>query len=340
MKGAGTDSMAICILGMHRSGTSTITRALNLLGAYLGEKSDLIESAADNPEGFWERKDIVDLNDRVLHHLKRSWDTSLPLPDKWHLSDDLRPYREEIVALVKQKFSGRELWAWKDPRTTALFEIWKWALEETGVSLICLFVVRSPLDVAKSLEKRNGFPLDKGLGVWFNYNLSALHSTAYVSRVFISYDRFLADWETELRRCASGLGIQWPEDDTALKEKMREFINPELRHSFSGLNELKDSGAPFPVVKLYTLLECVMGSSAPFAGFDKEVEGLSDGFSAYARFFEHDIKRSWEMDRRVSELKRQLINMERRLVTKDSQFRGLGWIKSGAARLFGKKVRP
>jgi len=29
-------SRAICILGMHRSGTSAITRAVNLLGAYLG----------------------------------------------------------------------------------------------------------------------------------------------------------------------------------------------------------------------------------------------------------------------------------------------------------------
>lgn len=317
------NSKAICILGMHRSGTSTITRAVKLIGAYLGEKSDLIEPAPDNPEGFWERNDIVDLNDRILHHLKRSWDTSLPLPDKWHLSDDLRPYRKEIAELVNEKFSGRELWAWKDPRTTVLFDIWREALKGSGVNLVCLFAVRNPLDVAKSLEKRNGLPLDKGLGVWFNYNISALKSSAHMDRVFISYDRFLAGWETEIRRCASGLGIPWPEDDTALKEKMREFIHPEFRHSFSGLNELKDSGAPSPVIELYTLLKEVMDPAAPSARFDEEVERLADGFSTYARFFDYDIKRSWEVDQQLSELNRQLMDMQRQLARKDLQIQTL-----------------
>lgn len=43
-------SKAICIIGMHRSGTSAITHAVNLLGAHLGEKADMMPPSPDNPE--------------------------------------------------------------------------------------------------------------------------------------------------------------------------------------------------------------------------------------------------------------------------------------------------
>ena len=37
--------MQIIILGMHRSGTSMVARALNLMGAYLGEADELVPAA-------------------------------------------------------------------------------------------------------------------------------------------------------------------------------------------------------------------------------------------------------------------------------------------------------
>ena len=60
------DGLVICVTGMHRSGTSLVTRILNLLGVYLGEPEELLPAAADNRAGFWERTDIVTLNDDVL----------------------------------------------------------------------------------------------------------------------------------------------------------------------------------------------------------------------------------------------------------------------------------
>jgi len=43
----------ICILGMHRSGTSLLTRVLNLLGVELGAGDVFtMEPAADNPKGY------------------------------------------------------------------------------------------------------------------------------------------------------------------------------------------------------------------------------------------------------------------------------------------------
>jgi hypothetical protein len=59
----------VCVLGMHRSGTSVVTRVLNLLGVFLGPEDRLIRPATDNPRGFWEHGPIMRLNQRILARL-------------------------------------------------------------------------------------------------------------------------------------------------------------------------------------------------------------------------------------------------------------------------------
>ena len=59
----------IVVLGMHRSGTSTIARALQTMGVSLGDK--LMPAAdGDNPKGFFEDTDIYALNVEMLHALQ------------------------------------------------------------------------------------------------------------------------------------------------------------------------------------------------------------------------------------------------------------------------------
>jgi len=247
-------STAICILGMHRSGTSTVTRAINLLGAYLGEDADLMPPLPENPEGFWERMDIWSLQDRILSVMERDWTTTTPLPENWHTADKMQPYKDELVELVIGTFGGKSLWAWKDPRTCLLLPLWKDVLAELGFEQKVVFVIRNPLDVARSLEKRNGFPLHIGLSMWFNYTLAALKGVEGLETVFVSYDCFLANWKTELKKCSEALGIDWPADDTELKEKMASFMRHDLRHSVSGLEELKAAKVSEPISCLYRRL--------------------------------------------------------------------------------------
>jgi|SRR3972149_4312782 len=101
---SGTSQRAICILGMHRSGTSVITRAINLLGAYIGEEKDLYPPAPSNQKGFWERKDIVDLHNSILTHFGGGWYSFTPLPEQWHKSEDTKPFKEELIKLIRKYF--------------------------------------------------------------------------------------------------------------------------------------------------------------------------------------------------------------------------------------------
>ena len=314
MKDVAEKSRAVCVLGMHRSGTSVIARAVNLLGAYLGEEGDMMPPTEDNPRGYWERVDIMFLNDRLLAQLNRPWDTALPLVDGWQRSGAVEELREEMTSLVKNNFSGRGLWAWKDPRTSVLFDLWRDVVTGLGMELVCVFVVRNPLDVARSQLKRDGLPLDKSFGIWFNYNITALRAVRGLPCSFLSYDAFLADWEGVLRRCADELAIPWPEDDRALKEEMAGFISPGLRHSQSEIDELRQAGAPPQVVELAEILEDLTAGTTPFDdALGARVEEMYQSFSSYSAFYRHDMEQLFSKDKILAEKERLLAVKERRL---------------------------
>lgn len=298
-----TKSRAICILGMHRSGTSTITRAINLLGAYLGEEKDLIPPAPDNPEGFWERGDVVALHDRILERFKRLSDTVAPLPVGWHTTHSAHHLKEELRVLIRDNFSHTSLWAWKDPRTCLTFDLWKQLLSELSTDLCCVFTVRSPLDVAKSLKKRNDMPFDKALGFWMNDNLVALEACSDIPTVFINYDEFVESWEPELRRVAETLHLEWPANGEELKSEMDSFVQPGLRHNRSSSADL--DSIPAPVRELYQLILGQTRKPERETVFHNRVRQLAAEYRTYSSFFSADMDYLFDRGKRLLDLDRQ-----------------------------------
>jgi hypothetical protein len=285
-------STAICILGAHRSGTSTVTRAINLLGAYVGQKEELMPPTPANPEGYWERLDIWNYQEKLLSHLGRTWHSVAPLSESWQQSPALGPFKQELKKLISDKFANRPLWAWKDPRTCLLLPLWRDVLDEEGIRLRCVFVVRSPLDVALSLYRRDQIPLNKAFGLWFSHNLAALESSAGLPIVLLGYDKFLESWESQLRRCAGALDLKWPGDEHQLLEEMKSFIRPGLRHSRSTPEDLR--GAPQPVVDLYDLLlDASRRPEPPDERFYEAIHRLHREFQGYSSFYEAGLDNGW-----------------------------------------------
>lgn len=64
-------SVAVVVLGMHRSGTSAVARALLTLGVNLGR--NLMGGSPDNPKGYWENRVFVKINERLLSSLGLRW---------------------------------------------------------------------------------------------------------------------------------------------------------------------------------------------------------------------------------------------------------------------------
>jgi len=285
----GRRQRALCILGMHRSGTSAVTRALNLYGAFVGEAADLLPQSPTNPEGYWERTDIKDFHDRLLAVLRRPWDTGLVLPDGWHRAPEVAPYRAELGSIVGAAFAGRALWAWKDPRTCLLLDLWKEILGESGVELAAVFVVRHPRDVAASLRRRDGFGLEKSCGIWFAHTLAALRSLEGVRTAFVGYDNFLEDPAGQVQRCAAALDIDRPEGDAAAVAAIGKSVRKELRHSQAAADAL--DALPAPVRALYELTRAAVAQPASCDGaFFARIRELHLAYAAHAGFFREDLE--------------------------------------------------
>src|SRR5262245_46357503 len=83
--------MPICVAGIHRSGTSMITRLLHCCGVSLGAADDLLPAAPDNPAGFWENRRFLAVNDMLLMALGGSWSAPPPFPPGWERATALDP---------------------------------------------------------------------------------------------------------------------------------------------------------------------------------------------------------------------------------------------------------
>jgi hypothetical protein len=179
---------------MHRSGTSALSGVLRLLGFEPG--ADLLKPNEFNPTGYWENKLVVRLNERILLHLGTSW-SDVFLPPYYLDRTDLREvFEAEARALLDKAFSGKRAWVLKDPRISMLIDFWLPHLRERNASFIHL--VRHPIEVANSLKRRDGFPLERGLLLWLLQNLNAEFFTRGLNRCFINYEDFIRDWKGAL----------------------------------------------------------------------------------------------------------------------------------------------
>ena len=97
----------VVVLGMHRSGTSLITRLVSLLGIEVCRYEDLLVGGARNPRGHWESVSLNAYNDRLLEELGCTWFCPPPM-DAAETSGLLERHGDEALAAVQQRIrSGR-----------------------------------------------------------------------------------------------------------------------------------------------------------------------------------------------------------------------------------------
>ncbi len=178
--------MQLLVAGMHRSGTSMVTRLLNLAGCYVGAPEEMMQGMPDNPGGYWERNDICELNTAALNAAGVDWNTTLG--DE---IDTIGPTRRrKIVHSIRDVIHGLEEhrpWVVKDPRLSVVLPLWKPLLSDPVV-VICH---RNPLEVARSLRGRDGMPISIGVALWEVYTLAILQHTRAMPRIFVSHEELL-----------------------------------------------------------------------------------------------------------------------------------------------------
>ena len=231
----------LIVLGMHRSGTSALAGTLRLCGVWLGDSTDLTTASPENHKGFWERRDIRQICDTLLHSAAADW---------WKVANfDLSAIPHSVIHEQKRKLQAviaelnqHPTWAIKEPRLCLVLPL----LLDSLRNPVCIHVVRNPLEVAQSLRARNGFPISWGLALWEAYNIHALRASHSLPRVFVSYNSLLrapVDTLTGLIRqlaalCASPIAL--PPNPL-----ISGFVDPALYRHIVTQEETQERLSPF-----------------------------------------------------------------------------------------------
>ena len=154
----GTKFGPIIVMGMHRSGTGMVTRALESLGLFVGKNKDQNHEAT-----FFQRT-----NDWLLHQCGGSWDNPQPisyLVRNSEIRDKTTRYIRDILlksprtisflgwsryALYRDINRLKIPWGWKDPRNTFTLPLWLDVFPDARI----VHIRRHGIDVANSLVKR------------------------------------------------------------------------------------------------------------------------------------------------------------------------------------------
>lgn len=212
---------------MHRSGTSCVARLVNMMGAYFAPEGKEMLSQPDNPKGFWEREDVVQLNDEILELAGATWDNVAHL-DFAKINTKQKGSIDERIQSIVLDMDAHRPWFLKDPRMCLVFPFWKARLEVP----VSLFVYRNPIQIARSLAKRNKIPQFTGIALWEYYMVTALNAAQGTKLLVTRYEDIMTDPVTEVERLTRKLekigvtDLRIPE-----REEITSFITPSLFHN-------------------------------------------------------------------------------------------------------------
>jgi hypothetical protein len=263
----------VYIVGVHRSGTSAITRTVNLMGVPLSDPHDLIDAvASSNPTGHWESGALLEMNDRVLAALGGTWSAPPILPPGWEQSAAVAHLRPEARRLFGDIYKTRR-WAWKDPRICLTLPFWRSC---TAAEAVAILVVRNPLEIANSLKTRNGFPVRYGLALWERYMRIALGGMVGLPVLVTDYDGLLRDsirWCTQVSSYLLRHGFPVSQPNAA---ELALFLNPELRHIALGVDALSEfEEATDSQRELFRALRTLAGTHEPMPRLELPPESPS-----------------------------------------------------------------
>ena len=202
-----------------------MARVLNLMGCYFGPEDIGTEANNENPKGFWERRDVRQINDAILRNKGADWDRIASLDMGSIGKGDLLVYRQAAQEIVVNMDAHRP-WFVKEPRFCLTFSVWRSVLEMP----VGVVIFRNPLDVAKSLHERNGMPLTVGLALWEAYNARALAASQGMKTVVLSYEALMNNPSETVGKLLDTLSQEGYVLRKPPKRELLAFLDDELHH--------------------------------------------------------------------------------------------------------------
>ncbi len=233
---------AVVVVGVGRSGTSAITRALQAIGVELGD--DLRPGRGKNPTGFFEDRSLAAITNRLKKALGiRGPSVELLEPKRWE-APAIRDLRTEAVATIERRFGRYPVWGFKHGRTLRLLPFWCEVFRVLDMDVRYVVAIRNPLSVARSrarLDRRRGQQGKSDLE-WLVTAVPYFRMLRERPLVVVDYDLVMADPVGQIERLAAALELPLtPETRAAMRTYAEQFLQPGLRHNqFTDLELARD----------------------------------------------------------------------------------------------------
>ncbi len=232
----GARRTLFAVIGMHRSGTSALARVMNLLGPPLPEP--LLLGMPDNPLGHWEPLELLDLDTKALAAAGCTWHSG-PLEAAGGILAADPALRRQAVSFLCRCFSRGNLSALiKDPRQTATLPSWLEIARELGIEVKVALIFRNPVDVAQSLNARDGLAIAEGFDLWHRYNQLGEAYTRDTPRIVVDYEDLRASPDVVVDRLVNFMG-----DTATFDQAAAQSVAPSASARRAGTDAAGDISA-------------------------------------------------------------------------------------------------
>lgn len=280
----------VVVVGMHRSGTSVLTRGLKAAGLHLGDRL-LPVGPPDNPKGYWEDTEVLRVNEILLNQMGCD-EQSL----RWFNEDDIErvvtaKLRDHAKCIVEERLSHTGKWAFKDPRTARLLPFWRSIFGEMGVAEKYVIALRNPLDSAMSYAHRNNQNKNRhpvglmwGSLLWLEHLLASVHWLRDAKAVVVDYQNLLSNPGLEVSRVLSLLDIDSEISGNELENYSTAFVDKALQHFSSSDSDLTNHQEILQLTKdVYSNLK-IFSVTQDLFNYSSNARFWEDAFFAVSSF--------------------------------------------------------
>lgn len=232
----------ILVLGVPRSGTSAITKSLEVLGVKLPELEKVAFNKF-NEKGYWEDEDFFFFNLQllnVLEPLEHRRRNLVSLTKKEVLFLEEQGFVEKASQLLLGKISDAKPLAIKTSSFSPLLPFWKKVFQQCAVQTSFVIALRNPFSVVASIQAAQEIigkqDHEKSFWIWFSYMLSSLKETEGHQRLFIDYDQLIENPALQIQRMAHVFELEVNEE--LLRDYCDNFIDRSLCHFQEKENQL------------------------------------------------------------------------------------------------------
>ncbi|HEX5986865.1 MAG TPA: hypothetical protein VFY86_10115 [Nocardioides sp.] len=229
----------VIVTGSGRSGTSTVTGSLKMLGCYVPQPE--IPANEANPRGYFEPKWTVEFQKRVLADAGvRTLDARPEAYDLMQPTCAKAEFRDELREWFATQLKAPQIVV-KDPRSFWLRNLWVPVASDLGVETRFLTMLRHPAEVVgsrdmhylKNADESRRLARETGnLGGWINVALTNEYVGRESPRAFVHYTDMISDWRKAMLDAGEKLGLTYDADLTSdAHHPIDDFIDSSLRRS-------------------------------------------------------------------------------------------------------------